>query len=271
MTKLQFLLPQHLLSNLMYRLTRVKTTWFKNFLIKSFIKLYDVNMTEAANEDIKSYDCFNDFFIRELKKGSRKIAKTQITSPVDGSISSYGRINDGQIFQAKGFHFSAKSLLANNKRYSDFIDGSYLTIYLSPRDYHRIHMPCDGKLIMVEYVPGDLFSVNDKTVSSIDKIFSRNERVVCYFETNFGEVVIILVGAIFVGSMYINSIGQITPPYKKEVKQYCFDEPIFFKKGEEFGRFNMGSTVILLSPGSEFANLAMDAKDAIQMGQALSP
>jgi phosphatidylserine decarboxylase len=132
-------------------------------------------------------------------------------------------------------------------------------------------MPFGGKLIMAEYVPGDLFSVNDKTVSSVDKIFSRNERVVCYFETNFGEVVLILVGAIFVGSMHINSIGQISPPYKKEVKQYSFDEPIIFKKGEEFGRFNMGSTVILLSPGSEFANLPMDAKDAIQMGQALSP
>ena len=265
----QYLLPQHFLSRLMFRFARIENSWVKNNFTRWFIKQYQVNLSEAEIENIEDFISFNDFFTRAIKPGLRPISESDIISPVDGVVSQSGKVYNSQIVQAKGRKYSISALIAD-KPFKEIQNGSFATIYLSPKDYHRIHMPCDGVLISMKYIPGDLFSVNQNTVDNIDGVFARNERLVCLFETDFGVMVFVLVGAIFVGSMQTSWEGLITPPYSKAVKNYDYkDHQIKLLKGDELGRFNMGSTVIMLMPeGSPELNL--EVGQALKMGQSVT-
>ena len=268
MTFLQFLLPQHLLSRLMFRFARIQSPWIKNSFTSWFVSKYKVNLNEALLEDIDEYKHFNDFFTRALKDGSRPISDSQLVSPVDGLVSQYGSIKDSLIVQAKGKKYSVESLLAENSKNDLYT--SFVTIYLSPKDYHRIHMPLDGSLKSMKYIPGNLFSVNQRTVDDIDQVFARNERLVCYFDSEYGEIALVMVGAIFVGSMETSWEGQITPPYNKSVKTFEYDShQIKLSKGEELGRFNMGSTVILLLPRN-VSKMNFEFNKTLKMGQSLT-
>ena len=268
MTFLQFLLPQHLLSRLMFRFARIQSPWIKNSFTSWFVSKYKVNLNEALLEDIDEYKHFNDFFTRALKDGSRPISDSQLVSPVDGVVSQYGSIKDSLIVQAKGKKYSVKSLLAENSKNDLYT--SFVTIYLSPKDYHRIHMPLDGSLKSMKYIPGNLFSVNQRTVDDIDQVFARNERLVCYFDSEYGEIALVMVGAIFVGSMETSWEGQITPPYNKSVKTFEYDSrQIKLSKGEELGRFNMGSTVILLLPHN-VSRMNFEFNKTLKMRQSLT-
>ena len=268
MTFLQFLLPQHLLSRLMFRFARIQSPWIKNSFTSWFVSKYKVNLNEALLEDIDEYKHFNDFFTRALKDGSRPISDSQLVSPVDGVVSQYGSIKDSLIVQAKGKNYSVESLLAENSKNDLYT--SFVTIYLSPKDYHRIHMPLDGSLKSMKYIPGNLFSVNQRTVDDIDQVFARNERLVCYFDSEYGEIALVMVGAIFVGSMETSWEGQITPPYNKSVKTFEYDSrQIKLSKGEELGRFNMGSTVILLLPHN-VSKMNFEFNKTLKMGQSLT-
>jgi len=268
MTFLQFLLPQHLLSRLMFRFARIQSPWIKNSFTSWFVSKYKVNLNEALLEDIDEYKHFNDFFTRALKDGSRPISDSQLVSPVDGVVSQYGSIKDSLIVQAKGKKYSVEALLAENSKNDLYT--SFVTIYLSPKDYHRIHMPLDGSLKSMKYIPGNLFSVNQRTVDDIDQVFARNERLVCYFDSEYGEIALVMVGAIFVGSMETSWEGQITPPYNKSVKTFEYDSrQIKLSKGEELGRFNMGSTVILLLPHN-VSKMNFEFNKTLKMGQSLT-
>lgn len=268
MTFLQFLLPQHLLSRLMFRFARIQTPWIKNSFTSWFVSKYKVNLNEALLEDIDEYKHFNDFFTRALKDGSRPISESKVVSPVDGVVSQYGNIKESLIVQAKGKKYSVEALLAENSKNDLYT--SFVTIYLSPKDYHRIHMPLDGSLKSMKYIPGNLFSVNQRTVDDIDQVFARNERLVCYFDSDYGEIALVMVGAIFVGSMETMWEGQITPPYNKSVKTFEYDSrQIKLSKGEELGRFNMGSTVILLLPHN-VPRMNFEFNKTLKMGQSLT-
>ena len=268
MTFLQFLLPQHLLSRLMFRFARIQASWIKNVFTSWFVSKYKVNLTEALLEDINEYKHFNDFFTRALKDGSRPISDSKVVSPVDGVVSQFGSIKESMIVQAKGKEYSVEALLADNS--INDLYTSFATIYLSPKDYHRIHMPFDGSLKSMKYIPGNLFSVNQRTVNDIDEVFARNERLVCFFDTEYGEIALVMVGAIFVGSMETSWEGQITPPYTKSIKTYDHDSrQIELSKGEELGRFNMGSTVILVLP-KESPKLNLETGQVLNMGQSIS-
>ena len=212
MTLLQFLIPQHLLSKLMFRFTRIQIPLIKNTFTSWFVSTYKVNLKEAKLQDINEYKHFNDFFTRALKADSRPISDSKLVSPVDGVVSQFGSIEESLIVQAKGKKFSVEALLADQSKKDLYT--SFATIYLSPKDYHRIHMPLDGSLKSMKYIPGKLFSVNQNTVNNIDQVFARNERLICYFDTEFGEIALVMVGAIFVGSMETSWEGQITPPYQ---------------------------------------------------------
>ena len=268
MTFLQFLLPQHLLSRLMFRFARIQIPWIKNRFTSWFVSNYKVNLNEAQLEDIEEYKHFNDFFTRALKDGSRPISDSKVVSPVDGVVSQFGSIKEALIVQAKGKKYSVEALLAENSKNDLYT--SFVTIYLSPKDYHRIHMPLDGSLKTMKYIPGNLFSVNQRTVNNIDQVFARNERLVCYFDSEYGEIALVMVGAIFVGSMETSWEGQITPPYSKSIKTYDYDSrQIELSKGEELGRFNMGSTVILLMPKGA-PKLNLQVWQVLNMGQSIS-
>ena len=268
MTFLQFLLPQHLLSRLMFRFARIQKSWIKNLFTSWFVSKYKVNLTEALLEDIDEYKHFNDFFTRALKDGSRPISDSKVVSPVDGVVSQFGSIKESMIVQAKGKEYSVEALLADNS--INDLYTSFATIYLSPKDYHRIHMPFDGSLKSMKYIPGNLFSVNQRTVNDIDEVFARNERLVCFFDTEYGEIALVMVGAIFVGSMETSWEGQITPPYTKSIKTYDYDSrQIELSKGEELGRFNMGSTVILVLPKG-LPKLSLETGQILNMGQSIS-
>ena len=269
MVWLQYFLPQHWASKLMFRFSRIENTWLKNRFTYWFVKAYQVNLFEANREHVEDYIHFNDFFTRSLKPNARPIANSTIICPVDGAVSQVGKINNTKILQAKGRDYSVDQLLGNNLISAEFINGFFTTIYLSPKDYHRIHMPYGAKLVSMDYIPGDLFSVNRKTAQNVDNLFARNERVVCYFETEFGLCAFVLVGAIFVGSMQTVWHGQINPPYKKQVQHFDYqDQNITLKKGEELGRFNMGSTVIMLMPNQD-RQFNLKESEVVRMGQAL--
>ena len=262
---LQYLLPQHLLSKLMFRFARIENVWIKNTFTRWFINKYQVNLAEAESDSISDYAHFNDFFTRALKPHARPISESSIISPVDGVLSQAGQIKNSQILQAKGHYYSISQLLAGES----LENGYFATIYLAPKNYHRIHMPLDGKLVSMRYVPGNLFSVNPKTVNKVNGVFARNERLVCLFDTVFGRVAFVLVGAIFVGSMETSWQGQVTPPYGKEVKVYDYIEKEFeLFKGDELGRFNMGSTVIMLLPETAPV-LKLQSGQDLKMGQSL--
>jgi len=253
----------------MFRFARIKTPWLKNSFTSWFVATYKVNLSEAERENVKDYEHFNDFFTRSLKKTSRPISSLPVISPVDGVVSQAGKIKKSEIVQAKGKKYSVSALL-DDKSIDTAYFNSFTTIYLSPKDYHRIHMPCDGDLVSMKYIPGDLFSVNQRTVNVIDQVFARNERLVCFFNTEFGEMAFILVGAIFVGSIQTSWEGQITPPYSKSVQHYNYkDQKIRLEKGDELGRFNMGSTIIILMP-NYFPNLSLEEGQALKMGQSIT-
>ena len=219
-------------------------------IIRRFVAKYQVNMAEAADPRIESYASFNEFFTRPLRDGVRPLAAAPWVCPVDGAISQLGPIERDQIFQAKGHHYSTRALVGGDASLAaQFDEGAFACIYLSPKDYHRIHMPCDGKLVRMIYVPGDLFSVNPVTARGVPGLFARNERVVCVFDTPHGPFVNVLVGATIVGSMATVWHGLVNPPRSAEVREWSYvDQNISLKKGDEMGRFLLGSTVVMLWP-----------------------
>ncbi len=247
---LQNLLPHHALSKLMSKFTHCETRWFRNLFIKQIIKHYGVNMDEALIQDIQVFKSFNDFFTRELKPEARPLSTVNnaIVSPADGVFSQAGNITDGAIFQAKGKSFTVTELLGGSEeRAAPFNDGIFSTIYLSPKDYHRLHSPLTGTLKEMVHIPGRLFSVNAATTEAVPRLFARNERVCCIFETEAGPMALILVGAIFVSSVETVWHGVVTPPTRTSVQNWLYENgAITIEKGEEIGRFNMGSTIIVL-------------------------
>jgi phosphatidylserine decarboxylase len=270
----QYLIPQHVLSLVMYRVTRCEVVWFKNLIISTIIKQYRVNMAEAAEMNLDYYSSFNAFFTRLLRNGVRPISESDIVSPVDGVVSQVGLVTSGQIVQAKGQEYSVLALLGGDDAVtSEFVGGQFATIYLSPKDYHRIHMPVTGTLRKMRYIPGKLFSVSPRTARAVPDLFARNERVAVTFDTDFGPMVMVLVGAIFVGSMETIWAGQITPNYGKVIQQWTYDgeQAITIEKGQEMGRFNMGSTVVVLvGKGAALFNDQVEAEATIQLGNAMS-
>lgn len=267
----QHLLPQHLLSALMYRVARWRWRPFKDALIGWFVGHFRVDMSLAAEPDPKAYPSFNAFFTRALRPDARPLAaeSAALLCPADGALSQMGEVRDGALFQAKGHSYTALDLLGGDARAAaSFAGGTFATIYLSPRDYHRVHMPLEGVLTTMTHIPGRLFSVNAATARAVPGLFARNERVVCLFETTVGPVAVILIGAIFVGSIETVWAGQVTPlprgGYRPAVG------PVHLGLGEEMGRFNMGSTVILLlPPGAVDLDPGLKPGDPLRMGQAL--
>ena len=249
----QYLIPKQALTMLMGKLANKQAGALTTAVIRWFIKKYKVNMQEAANPDPASYASFNEFFTRPLHAGARTISASPWVCPVDGAISQFGKIEGNQIFQAKGHHYSTEALLAGDHAMAaQFKDGQFATIYLSPRDYHRIHMPCAGKLQKMIYVPGDLFSVNPTTARGVPGLFARNERVVCLFEGAEGPFVMVLVGATIVGSMATVWHGIVNPPRTSQVRVWEYNnQDVVLNQGEEMGRFLLGSTVVMLMPAGE--------------------
>ena len=242
-------------------------------IIRRFVARYDVNMGEALNPDIGSYASFNDFFTRALKPGARPLAAAALICPVDGAISQFGGIVKDQIFQAKGHRYSTTALLGGDAELAaQFQDGHFATLYLSPRDYHRIHMPCDGRLLRMIHVPGELFSVNPTTARGVPGLFARNERVVCVFDGQDGPWVLVLVGATIVGSMATVWHGLVNPPRPGHLRDWTYaDKAITLKQGEEMGRFLLGSTVVMLFPkGGLSFNPGWQPGGAIRLGEAMA-
>ncbi len=250
----QYLLPQHLLSRLAGKVCSSEAPWLKRLLINSFIRHYPVNMDEAEQSDPNSYASFNAFFTRSLNAQARIMPEDHncVISPVDGCISQVGCATDGRLIQAKGHDFSVDDLLADGSLGRTFRNAPFTTLYLAPADYHRVHMPIAGKLKQMIYVPGKLFSVNKTTAKNINNLFARNERVVFVFDTEIGEMALVMVGAIMVGSVVTEKEGQIAPgPFTRTVEQWTYSDPIEYSQGQELAHFQMGSTVILLfSKGS---------------------
>ena len=249
---LQHILPQHLLSRWVGWLARLEhPVWLKNWLVHVFIRHFGVNMAEAADPDPTRYPSFNAFFTRPLREGARPLAQADILCPADGAISQLGAIEGGRIFQAKGQSFSAWELLGGDTERAPLFDGGrFATIYLSPRDYHRVHMPLAGRLTASRYIPGDLYSVNQVTAANVPRLFARNERLVCHFDTEVGPMAMVLVGAMIVAGIETVWAGQVAPPPDRPVEVDYLKLPaaVALEKGAEMGRFMLGSTVILLFP-----------------------
>lgn len=249
---LQHILPQHLLSRCAGWLAGLRhPLWLKNWLIHIFVRHFNVDMAEAADPDPTGYASFNAFFTRPLREDARSLAEADIVCPADGSISQLGAIQGGRVFQAKGQSFSTWELLGGDaSRAEQFADGWFATIYLSPRDYHRVHMPVAGRLTATSYIPGKLFSVNQVTAENVPRLFARNERLVCYFDTAAGPMAMVLVGAMVVAGIETVWSGQVAPPTRNPVNHDYVAVPrtIELAQGEEMGRFKLGSTVILLFP-----------------------
>lgn len=271
---LQYTLPKNALTVFGGLLANIKIKWVKNYLIRYFLKNHDVDMQEAVHESIEAYDSFNDFFVRHLKPGLRPIASADLVSPVDGFISEFGRIQKGQLLQAKGKHYSVQELLASDKpKHEMFNQGSFVTLYLSPKDYHRVHMPCAGSLEDMTHVPGTLFSVQPATTRHIPKLFARNERLVLSFETELGPMAVVFVGATIVGAIGTCWQGDLPRPgriksYQDEVAQWS-DDAKALKKADELGYFKLGSTVILLFEREVAWTPELKAGMSIRLGAAL--
>lgn len=266
-------LPQHLLAAGMYRLMRVETPWVKRQLIRWVHRRYRVDMGEAAEPDIEHYPSFNAFFTRALRADARPIAAGAVVSPADGRISQIGRIDGERMLQAKGHDFELTALFAGDTQATRrFFDGQYATVYLSPRDYHRVHLPLAGTLESMVFVPGDLFSVSDATTQLVPGLFARNERVICHFTTDIGPMAVILVGAIFVGSMETVWHGEVRGSRSGPTRWVYRDEARRrLETGAEIGRFNMGSTVIVvLPPGAPTWLSTLGPGQPIRMGAALT-
>jgi phosphatidylserine decarboxylase len=268
---LQFALPQRRLSGMVYAATRVRTPWFKNLLTRMFLKLFDIDMSDAVDVDPYRYGSFNDFFTRALRPDARPIAAAAaaIASPVDGTVSECGNIDRDQLLQAKGRRYTLAELLAGEPWARRFEGGSFATIYLAPYNYHRIHMPMRGRLLDTVYVPGRLFSVNAATARRVPRLFARNERVLTLFEGESGSFALVLVGALNVGSIATVWAGDITPAARRAVRRIPAPG-VLLDKGAELGRFNMGSTVILLFEANRARwHPALCAGAAVRLGQAL--
>tara|TARA_R110002072_G_scaffold213_8_gene1511 strand:- start:14241 stop:15089 length:849 start_codon:yes stop_codon:yes gene_type:complete len=270
----QNIVPQHLLSRFMGLLAALRhPEWLKNWVIHRFIQHFNVDMSEAAEPDHTRYACFNDFFTRPLRDGARPLADAGILCPADGAISQLGDIANGLLFQAKGRYFSTADLLGGDEaRATQFQGGQFATIYLSPKDYHRVHMPVAGRLTGTCYIPGRLFSVNTVTAQNVDRLFARNERLVCYFDTEHGPMAMVLVGAMVVAGIETVWSGQVAPPPKRplSVDYEHLPQPVTLARGDEMGRFMLGSTVILLFPeGVMGFDERYIAGAATRMGEAL--
>jgi len=266
---IQYPLPHHLLSRLVGRLAECRQPAIKNALVRTFIRRFGVDMAEAAEPDPTAYATFNDFFTRALKDGVRPISEG-LVSPADGRLSQFGAIEAGQLMQAKGHRFSAEALLGGDvEAATRYLGGSFATVYLSPSDYHRVHMPLSGTLTEMVYVPGRLFSVNAATTEHVPGLFARNERLVCHFDTERGPMAMVLVGAMIVAAIETVWAGQITPLPKGGVQRIRFDTPIRLEKGAEIGRFKLGSTVVMaFSEPVDFAD-GLEPGAKVQMGQSL--
>ena len=268
----QYLMPKQWLTELAGRFAGKALGTTTTAVIRWFVGRYGVNMAEAANPDIAAYPTFNEFFTRALKEGARPLADAPLICPVDGAISQFGKIEGDQVFQAKGHSYSTTALVGGDAALAkQFENGSFATLYLSPRDYHRIHMPAAGRLTRMIHVPGPLFSVNPTTARGVPGLFARNERVVCVFEGETGPFVLVLVGATIVGSMATVWHGVVNPPRVQEVREWRYDDQdIQLEKGAEMGRFLLGSTVVMLfpQPGVEF-NPAWAPGGAIRMGETM--
>ena len=272
---LQHLVPQHGLSRLVAVLARCRTPWIKNPFIRWFVRRYGVDLSQAATSDIQDFSCFNDFFTRRLRDGARPLADHTgcVLCPADGTISELGAINGDRLLQAKGRHYSLQALLGGDTADAQpFLDGSFITVYLSPRDYHRVHMPLAGKLRGMIHVPGRLFSVNQTTANSVAGLFSRNERVVCFFDTVAGPMVQVMVGAMIVAGIDTVWAGRVAPGSRgrARVDYQQHSPPIFLTRGAEMGLFRLGSTVItLFGPGAVSLDPALKAGDAVRMGEPI--
>ena len=274
---LQHMLPKQALTRLAGMLANLKAGALTTAVIGWFVKRYQVNMDEAENPNLASYSSFNEFFTRPLKPNARPLAKADFICPVDGAISQFGNIDKDQIFQAKGHHYSTLALVAGQKDLAEkFENGHFACLYLSPKDYHRIHMPCDGTLKSMTYVPGDLYSVNPLTAQNIPNLFARNERVVCEFESGqHGTFVLVLVGATIVGSMatvwHEAKNGIVNPPRTSNIQTWSYaEQSIQLKQGEEMGRFLLGSTVVMLFEKNTLAfNAEWQPAKAIQLGEMM--
>jgi phosphatidylserine decarboxylase len=272
----QFLLPHHVLCNLMHAITRVRIPVLKNALIRWFSKHYEVNMDEAVGAGPSEYEHFNAFFTRALKPGLRAVCEepNAVICPVDGTLSQYGVIRDGQIIQAKGHNYSVLELIGgDHRRASEFANGEFMTLYLSPKDYHRIHMPLEGRVKHMVQVPGRLFSVNAATTRVVKRLFARNERVASLMKNPVvGDFYLIAVGAIFVGSIETVWHGVVTPPHGGFLQRWDYDDDpsLHLAKNQEMGRFNMGSTVILLfKPGTVRWTEELQVDTPVSLGQKL--
>lgn len=268
---IQYFLPQRLSSWCIRKLTRIRAVWFKNLFIKVFSKLYKINWDESKYSSPNDFKTFNEFFTRPLKEGARVISDAPLVSPADGKIAACGQLENTQFVRAKGHDFTVESLIADTELAATFKDGSFATVYLSPKDYHRVHMPATGKLLRTIHVPGKLYSVSLKTAAQIPTLFAENERYVCLFETEYGKMIVILVGAINVSSMATVWGGDVTPPYGRVIDYTTYERDITLEKGAEMGRFNMGSTaIVLLEKNDNVAlNQVLAEGSAIQMGNAL--
>lgn len=269
----QYILPQHMLSRIVYALMRCETVWVKNLLIRQISRMAGINYAEALSPDPADYPSFNAWFTRALKPGARTFDgdPRALLCPCDGRISEAGQLRENRILQAKGKEYSLQDLLAGDPVCSQLSGGHFFTIYLSPRDYHRVHMPLGGRLQRMIHVPGRLFSVSPSTVRQVPRLFARNERVISIFETDSGPLVMVLVGAMLVSSTETVWAGEVTPTKSRgvTVREYS-DEDITLASGEEMGRFNMGSTVILLMPPGKLKDATdLGAGDAVLLGQKL--
>ena len=275
----QYLMPKQALTALAGKFAGAQAGALTTSVIRWFVARYGVNMAEAANPDIASYRTFNEFFTRPLQPGARPLAQADLICPVDGAISQFGAIEKDQIFQAKGHHYSTAALVGGDRELAaQFDNGSFACLYLSPKDYHRIHMPCAGRLTRMIYVPGALFSVNPTTARGVPGLFARNERVVCVFEGDtsaMGTFVMVLVGATIVGSMATTWHGVVNPPRPGRLRDWHYqDRAITFKQGDEMGRFLLGSTVVMLFPEAHGKRVAFNPAWApgapIRLGEAMA-
>ena len=270
----QVLLPKRALTVLVGRAAGARGGAATTAVIRWFIRRYGVDMGEAADPDPGHYPSFNEFFTRALRAGARPLAAADLVCPVDGAISQFGAIDGERIFQAKGHHYTTRALVGGDAQLAErFKGGHFATLYLSPRDYHRIHMPCAARLTRMVHVPGDLFSVNPATAAAVAGLFARNERVVCCFDAPFGPFVLVLVGATIVGSMATVWHGVVNPPRPGRLREWRYDDrELRLERGDEMGRFLLGSTVVMLFPPTPrlHFNPAWAPARAIRLGEAMA-
>jgi phosphatidylserine decarboxylase len=269
---IQHLLPKQILTILAGKFANFQGGQLTTTVIDWFINRYQVNMAEAAESNASTYKTFNSFFTRPLKIGARPLALADFICPVDGAISQFGSIEKDQIFQAKGHHYSTAALLGGDEHLAlAFENGHFTCLYLSPKDYHRIHMPCDGKLLRMVYIPGALFSVNPTTAQGVPGLFARNERVVCEFESEHGKFVMVLVGATIVGSMSTVWHGVVNPPRSRSIRTWSYEnKDTSLKQGDEMGRFLLGSTVLMLfQKDSIIFNTSWSPTSPVKMGEVM--